>query len=39
MGRVALEDKEVKQADFLSSALPMQLPKVHKPRTTNDPTS
>jgi outer membrane protein TolC len=37
MGNMALEDKEVKQADFLSSGLPMQLPKVHKPRTTNDP--
>ena len=37
MGTTALEDKEVKQADFLSSNLKMQLPKVHKPRTTNDP--
>ncbi len=37
MGRVALEDKEVKQADLLSSSLRMQLPKVAKPRTTNDP--
>ncbi len=37
LGRVALEDKEVKQADLLSSSLPMQLPKVAKPRTTNDP--
>ena len=37
MGKMAIEDKEVKQADFLSSSLPMQLPKVHKPRTTNDP--
>jgi outer membrane protein TolC len=37
MGKMALEDKEVKQADFLSASLPMQLPKVHKPRTTNDP--
>jgi outer membrane protein TolC len=37
MGATALEDKEVKQADFLSSNLSMQLPKVHKPRTTNDP--
>ena len=37
MGKMALEDKEVKQADFLSSSLPMQLPRVHKPRTTNDP--
>jgi outer membrane protein TolC len=32
-----LEDKEVKQADLLSSTLPMQLPKLAKPRTTNDP--
>jgi outer membrane protein TolC len=37
MGSMALEDKEVKQADFLSSSMPMQFPKVHKPRTTNDP--
>ena len=37
MGATALEDKEVKQADFLSSSLTMQMPKVHKPRTTNDP--
>ncbi len=37
LGRVALEDKEVKQADLLSSTLPMPLPKLAKPRTTNDP--
>ena len=37
LGTTALEDKEVKQADFLSSSLTMQMPKVHKPRTTNDP--
>jgi outer membrane protein TolC len=37
MGRVALEDKEVKQAQLLTSSLKMQLPKVAKPRTTNDP--
>jgi outer membrane protein TolC len=37
MGRVALEDTEVKQAQLLSNTLPMQLPKVSKPRTTNDP--
>ena len=36
-GESRLEDKEVKQADLLSSSLPMQLPKVAKPRTTNDP--
>ena len=37
LGATALEDKEVKQADFLSSSMTMQMPKVHKPRTTNDP--
>ena len=37
MGRVALEDAEVKQANLLSSTLPMKLPRVAKPRTTNDP--
>ncbi len=37
MGRVALEDSEVKKATLLSSSLPMQMPKVAKPRTTNDP--
>ncbi|MGC8638911.1 MAG: TolC family protein, partial [Isosphaeraceae bacterium] len=37
MGKMALEDKEVKRADFLSSSLPMQLPKVAKPRTTEEP--
>ena len=37
LGRVALEDKEVKQAELLTSSLKMQLPKVAKPRTTNDP--
>src|SRR5271165_145658 len=39
MGATALEDKEVKQADFLglSNSLTNQMPKVHKPRTTNDP--
>ena len=37
MGRVALEDAEVKQASLLSSTLPMHLPRVAKPRTTNDP--
>jgi outer membrane protein TolC len=37
MGNLALEDKEVKQADMLSSGLKVQFPKVHKPRTTNDP--
>jgi outer membrane protein TolC len=37
MSRIALEDAEVKQAELLSSPLPMQLPRVAKPRTTNDP--
>jgi outer membrane protein TolC len=37
LGRVALEDKEVKQADLVSSAMPAQWPRVAKPRTTNDP--
>ena len=32
-----MEDKEVKQADFLSSTLADAMPKVPKPRTTNDP--
>ena len=36
-GAIADEDKEVKQANFLSSNLTMPLPKVAKPRTTNDP--
>ncbi|WP_165251422.1 TolC family protein [Paludisphaera soli] len=37
MGKMALEDKEVKQADFLSSGAPLPIPKIAKPRTTNDP--
>jgi outer membrane protein TolC len=37
MGRVALEDKEVKQADLLSSSQPVRLPRLAKPRTTQDP--
>src|SRR5262249_48019234 len=37
LSRVALEDKDVKQADLLSSTLKMQLPRLSKPRTTNDP--
>jgi outer membrane protein TolC len=37
MGRIALEDKEVKKADLLSSSMPMQFPKIARPRTTNDP--
>ncbi len=37
LGRVELEDKDVKQADLISSSMPTQWPKVAKPRTTNDP--
>jgi outer membrane protein TolC len=37
LGRIALEDKEVKKADLLTSTMPMQFPKLAKPRTTNDP--
>jgi outer membrane protein TolC len=37
LGRVALEDKNVKQADLLSSTVSSPLPKLSKPRTTNDP--
>ncbi|MHB1561812.1 MAG: TolC family protein, partial [Isosphaeraceae bacterium] len=37
MDRVAREDSEVKKATLLSASLPMQMPKVAKPRTTNDP--
>lgn len=37
MGTIAEEDAEVRQAEFLSGTIPVQLPKVAKPRTTNDP--
>ena len=37
LGNVTHEDKEVQKAQFLSSKLPIPLPKVAKPRTTNDP--
>ncbi|MDG3004045.1 TolC family protein [Paludisphaera mucosa] len=37
MGKMALEDKEVTQADFLSSSTSLPIPKIAKPRTTNDP--
>ena len=37
LGRVALEDKEIKRADLLSATIPLQLPRLSKPRTTNDP--
>src|SRR3954451_12455892 len=36
LGTIAQEDKEVKQAQFFSN-LPMPLPRIAKPRTTNDP--
>ena len=36
-GKVADEDREVKQAQFLSPSVPTGLPKISKPRTTNDP--
>jgi outer membrane protein TolC len=36
MGTIGDEDKEVKQATFLGT-LPAPLPRVSKPRTTNDP--
>jgi outer membrane protein TolC len=35
-GTIAQEDKEVKRANFLST-MSMPMPKVAKPRTTNDP--
>jgi outer membrane protein TolC len=37
MARVAMEDNEVKRAQLLSNASPVPLPRVAKPRTTNDP--
>ena len=37
LGRVALEDKEIKRADLLSATMPLQVPRLAKPRTTNDP--
>ncbi len=37
MGKMALEDKEVQQADFLANQTAMPIPKIAKPRTTNDP--
>ncbi len=36
MGTIKAEDREVKQANFTGS-LPLPLPKVHKPRTTENP--
>ncbi len=37
MGRVALEDKNVKQADLLSTKVQSPLPRLAQPRTTHDP--
>lgn len=37
LGKMALEDKEVQQAEFLSSQTALPIPKIAKPRTTNDP--
>ncbi len=37
MARVALEDSDVKRAQLLSNASPVPLPRLSKPRTTNDP--
>ncbi len=37
MGTIAQEDKEVKRTDFLSATIPNAMPKLAKPRTTNDP--
>jgi outer membrane protein TolC len=37
LGSISQEDAEVKQAQFLSASLPMPMPRVAKPRTTNDP--
>ncbi len=36
MAAIAAEDREVKQAAF-TDTLPLRMPKVHPPRTTNDP--
>ena len=32
LGRVALEDKEVKRADLLSATMPLQVPRLAKPQ-------
>jgi outer membrane protein TolC len=37
MARAAMEDSEVQRAELLSNATPVPLPRVAKPRTTNDP--
>ncbi|WP_406695320.1 TolC family protein [Singulisphaera sp. Ch08] len=37
LGTIGDEDKEVTQAQFLSSSMALPMPKVQKPRTTNDP--
>ena len=36
-GTIADEDKEVKQAQFLSATLPSPMPKLTRPRTTDNP--
>src|SRR5687768_7314268 len=36
LGTIEQEDREVKQATYLGT-LPMAMPKMAKPRTTNDP--
>jgi len=37
LGTIKDEDKEVTQAQFLSSSMALPMPKIQKPRTTNDP--
>ena len=37
LGTIATEDKEIQQAQFLSSSETPPLPRLSKPRTTNDP--
>ena len=36
-GAISEEDKEVRQAQFLSASLPSPMPKLSRPRTTEDP--
>jgi outer membrane protein TolC len=37
LGSISEEDKEIKQAQFLGNSTPLPLPKLARPRTTNDP--
>ncbi len=37
MAHAAMEDSEVQRAQLLSNATPVPLPRLSKPRTTNDP--